>query len=104
MVKLRVCAAIGIGLLALAATARAERAGDWGLSAHQNQAMPYAEELRDPAANARRLARGPVEARPDDTGLGIQKCLKIFQCRINFIVAHIARINRGNGQFLSRNG
>ncbi len=30
---------------------QAESAGDWGLSAHQNQAMAYAEELRDPAAN-----------------------------------------------------
>lgn len=30
---------------------QAEQAGDWGLSAHQNQAMPYAEELEDPAAN-----------------------------------------------------
>ena len=29
----------------------AERAGDWSLSAHQNQAMPYAEELADPAPN-----------------------------------------------------
>ncbi len=27
----------------------AERAGDWMLSSHQNQAMPYAEELPDPA-------------------------------------------------------
>jgi hypothetical protein len=34
----------------------AEKAGDWSLSAHQNQAMPYAEELRDPAANS-----GPVQ-------------------------------------------
>jgi hypothetical protein len=34
----------------------AEQAGDWSLSAHQNQAMPYAEELRDPAANS-----GPVQ-------------------------------------------
>lgn len=34
----------------------AERAGDWSLSAHQNQAMPYAEELLDPAANS-----GPVK-------------------------------------------
>lgn len=33
----------------------AEQAGDWSLSAHQNQAMPYAEELDDPAANS-----GPV--------------------------------------------
>jgi len=29
----------------------AEAAGDWGLCAHQNQAMPYAQELQDPAAN-----------------------------------------------------
>jgi hypothetical protein len=29
----------------------AEQAGDWTLCAHQNQAMPYAEELADPAAN-----------------------------------------------------
>lgn len=29
----------------------AEAGGDWGLCAHQNQAMPYAEELVDPAAN-----------------------------------------------------
>ncbi|NQT19607.1 MAG: hypothetical protein HQ592_07875 [Planctomycetes bacterium] len=29
----------------------AEAAGDWGLCAHQNQAMTYAEELEDPAAN-----------------------------------------------------
>ncbi|MCX7804483.1 MAG: hypothetical protein N3A38_04750, partial [Planctomycetota bacterium] len=27
----------------------AERAGDWRLVNHQNQAMPYAEELRDPS-------------------------------------------------------
>ena len=30
---------------------QAEAVGDWGLSAHQNQAMPYAEELRDPLPN-----------------------------------------------------
>ena len=30
----------------------AERAGDWRLSAHENQAMPYAEELDDPAPNS----------------------------------------------------
>jgi hypothetical protein len=30
----------------------AEAAGDWTLCAHQNQAMPYAEELQDPAPNA----------------------------------------------------
>ncbi|HQI77687.1 MAG TPA: hypothetical protein PK384_14335 [Candidatus Latescibacteria bacterium] len=35
----------------------AEAAGDWGLSAHQNQAMPYAEELPDPAANANGVKR-----------------------------------------------
>ena len=35
----------------------AERAGDWSLSAHQNQAMPYAEELDDPAPNARGVTR-----------------------------------------------
>ncbi|MBN2311818.1 MAG: hypothetical protein JXR94_22760 [Candidatus Hydrogenedentes bacterium] len=35
----------------------AERAGDWGLSAHENQAMPYAEELPDPAPNTPGAAR-----------------------------------------------
>ncbi len=30
---------------------QAEAAGDWGLANHENQAMPYAEELPDPAAN-----------------------------------------------------
>lgn len=35
----------------------AEQAGDWGLSAHINQSMPYAEELPDPAPNARGIAR-----------------------------------------------
>ena len=29
----------------------AEDAGDWSLANHENQAMPYAEELEDPAAN-----------------------------------------------------
>jgi len=37
--------------------AEAEAAGDWGLSAHQNQAMPYAEELEDPAANGEPVKR-----------------------------------------------
>jgi len=32
-------------------------AGDWGLCAHQNQAMPYAEELPDPAANQNGVSR-----------------------------------------------
>lgn len=35
---------------------QAEAAGDWSLSAHQNQCMPYALELPDPAANS-----GPVK-------------------------------------------
>jgi hypothetical protein len=35
----------------------AEAAGDWGLCCHQNQAMPYAEELPDPAANANGVRR-----------------------------------------------
>jgi hypothetical protein len=41
----------------LRAQTQAEAAGDWGLSAHQNQAMPYASELPDPAANHRGTAR-----------------------------------------------
>jgi len=39
---------------------QAEDAGDWGLTAHQNQAMPYAEELPDPAPNERGVARGSL--------------------------------------------
>ena len=35
----------------LAVYQQAEQAGDWGLCAHENQAMAYAEELPDPAAN-----------------------------------------------------
>jgi hypothetical protein len=35
----------------------AELKGDWGLSAHQNQAMSYAEELDDPAANVNGVKR-----------------------------------------------
>jgi hypothetical protein len=34
-----------------------EAAGDWTLSAHENQAMPYAEELDDPAIDGRPVAR-----------------------------------------------
>jgi hypothetical protein len=41
----------------LKAHEEAEAAGDWGLCAHQNQAMPYAEELDDPAANVNGVAR-----------------------------------------------
>jgi len=37
--------------------AEAEAAGDWALSAHQNQAMPYALELEDPAPNRRAIPR-----------------------------------------------
>ncbi len=36
---------------------QAEIAGDWGLCAHQNQAMPYAEELGDPAPNHNGVSR-----------------------------------------------
>jgi len=35
----------------------AEAAGDWGRCAHQNQAMLYAEELPDPAANVNGVTR-----------------------------------------------
>jgi len=35
----------------------AEKAGDWTLCAHQNQSMPYAEELDDPAANSAPVTR-----------------------------------------------
>ena len=38
----------------------AEAAGDWGLCAHQNQAMPYAEELEDPAANVNGVNRSQL--------------------------------------------
>ena len=38
----------------------AEAAGDWGLCAHQNQAMPYAEELEDPAANVNGIKRSQL--------------------------------------------
>lgn len=35
----------------------AEQAGDWTLSTHQNQAMPYALELADPVANSAPVKR-----------------------------------------------
>lgn len=38
----------------------AEDAGDWGLCAHQNQAMPYAEELKDPAPNVNGIKRSDL--------------------------------------------
>jgi hypothetical protein len=39
---------------------QAEAAGDWGLCAHQNQAMPYAEELPAPAANVNGVKRSQL--------------------------------------------
>jgi len=36
---------------------QAEAAGDWGLCNHRNQAMPYAEELEDPAPNVTGVKR-----------------------------------------------
>ncbi|MHB0999910.1 MAG: uroporphyrinogen decarboxylase/cobalamine-independent methonine synthase family protein [Armatimonadota bacterium] len=44
----------------LKAQDEAEAAGDWGLCAHQNQAMPYAEELPDPAANVNGIGRNQL--------------------------------------------
>lgn len=38
----------------------AERAGDWTLCDHQNQAIPYAEELQDPCANSEPVPRGAL--------------------------------------------
>jgi hypothetical protein len=40
----------------------AEEAGDWGLGAHENQAMPYAEELPDPAPNVNGIKRSQLWA------------------------------------------
>ena len=39
---------------------QAEARGDWSLSAHQNQAMPYAGELPDPAPNMRGVKRSQL--------------------------------------------
>ncbi len=44
----------------LRAHEQAEAAGDWGLCAHQNQAMPYAEELPDPAPNTNGVSRSQL--------------------------------------------
>jgi hypothetical protein len=44
----------------LAVHGQAEKAGDWGLCDHQNQAMPYARELGDPAANANGVLRNEL--------------------------------------------
>jgi len=41
----------------LAAQAQAEAASDWRLCDHQNQAMPYARELPDPAADSAPVSR-----------------------------------------------
>lgn len=41
----------------LAVHQEAEERGDWGLTGHQNQAMPYAEELPAPAANVHGVPR-----------------------------------------------
>jgi hypothetical protein len=38
----------------------AEQAGDWRLSAHQNQAMPYAAGLPDPAPNGSSVSRNQL--------------------------------------------
>jgi len=39
---------------------QAEQAGDWGLSNHQNQSIPYAEELPGPKANCRGVKRSQL--------------------------------------------
>jgi hypothetical protein len=44
----------------LTAHNQAEAAGDWSLPAHENQAMPYAEELPDPAANSHGVKRSQL--------------------------------------------
>ena len=44
----------------LKAQEEAEKAGDWRLCNHQNQAMPYAEELRDPAAESEPVRRSEL--------------------------------------------
>ena len=41
----------------LRAQGEAEQAGDWALCDHQNQAVPYAEELEDPAADGSGVTR-----------------------------------------------
>jgi hypothetical protein len=51
----KVCAFMRDGVLQT--HLEAEQAGDWSLCAHQNQAMPYAEELQDPAANGGSVTR-----------------------------------------------
>jgi hypothetical protein len=41
----------------LAAQTQAERAGDWSLTAHQNQAMPYSHDLPNPAPHVHGIPR-----------------------------------------------
>ena len=53
----------------------AEAAGDWTLCDHQNQAMPYAQELEDPAANSESVTRKELWtfcASQETTGVGPQ--------------------------------
>ncbi len=53
--------------------AEAESAGDWTLCAHQNQAMPYAEELQDPTPNSESVTRDKLwyfAAAQELTGVG----------------------------------
>lgn len=38
----------------------AEARGDWGMCAHQNQSMPYSEELADPAPNVNGVKRSQL--------------------------------------------
>ncbi|MBN1555269.1 MAG: hypothetical protein JXA11_11030 [Phycisphaerae bacterium] len=44
----------------LAVHEQAEAAGDWSTLAHENQAMPYAEELPDPAADSAGVSRSEL--------------------------------------------
>ena len=64
---------------------QAEAAGDWGLCAHQNQSMPYAEELQDPAANVNGVKRkqlwGYMAAQ--EYTLVSPGCTTSFSCSIN---------------------
>jgi hypothetical protein len=54
----RLCAFLSAGILRT--HQQAEAAGDWSLSAHQNQAMAYAEELPDPAPNVNGVQRSQL--------------------------------------------
>lgn len=54
----RLCAFMRDGLLQT--HAQAEANGDWGPTASQNQAMPYADETRDPAANTSGVRRAEI--------------------------------------------